>query len=96
MPTAYVYILTNHKNGTLYLGSTTNLITRIYQHKQKLLPGFTAQYGLDKLVYYEQHEGILAAGQQEKRYKNWRREWKIALINKDNPLWIDLYEEICK
>ena len=95
MPVAYVYIMTNQKNGTLYIGSTVDLIKRVWEHKNKITPGFTAKYNLDKLVYFEQHDGIVNAGEQEKRFKNWRREWKIALIKKNNPLWSDLYEEIC-
>jgi putative endonuclease len=95
MYVAYVYIITNKKNGTLYIGSTVDLVKRIWEHKQKITGGFSAKYGLNKLIYYEEHDGIINAGEQEKRYKNWRRAWKIALINQFNPLWVDLYEEIC-
>ena len=94
MCAAYVYILSNKKNGTLYIGSTTDLVKRVWEHKNKITAGFTAKYNLNKLIYFEIHEDILNAGEQEKRYKNWRREWKIAHIQKDNPLWKDLYEEI--
>ena len=94
MHIAYVYIMTNKKNGTLYIGSTTNLVKRVWEHKNKITSGFTAKYDLNKLVYYERHDGIMNAGEQEKRFKNWRREWKVALINKFNPLWKDLFNEI--
>ncbi len=95
MCAAYVYIMSNKKNGTLYIGSTTDLIKRIWEHKNKVMSGFTAKYNLNKLVYFEQHENIITAGEHEKRYKNWRREWKVSLINKHNPLWRDLYVDIC-
>ena len=86
MCAAYVYIMSNMKNGTLYLGSTTDLVKRVWEHKNKITGGFTAKYHLSKLVYFEKHEDIMSAGVQEKRYKNWYREWKIALINKHNFL----------
>jgi putative endonuclease len=79
MCAAYVYIMSNGENGTLYIGSTTDLLKRIWEHKNKIMLGFTAKYDLNLLVYFELHEDILAAGVQEKRYKNWRREWKIDL-----------------
>ena len=94
MCAAYVYILSNKKNGTLYIGSTTNLIKRTWEHKNKLHAGFATKYNVDKLVYFEQYESIANAGEQERRFKNWRREWKLALIKKHNPSWKDLYETI--
>jgi len=96
MQPSHLYIMTNKKNGTLYIGSTVDLVKRIWEHKTKIIiGGFTARYSLNKLVYYEEHADILSAGEQEKCYKVWRREWKIALINKHNPKWLDLYDEIC-
>ena len=87
----YVYILTSKKYGTLYIGVTYNLIKRVYQHKEKLTDGFTAKYGVDKLVYYTIVETIEAAITREKQLKKWKRDWKINLIEQDNPNWEDLY-----
>ncbi len=95
MCAAYVYIMASKKNGTLYIGSTVNLIKRIWEHKNKITPGFTSQYQVDKLVYYEEHEDILNTGEQEKKFKVWKRKWKIDLIESVNPDWVDLFEEIC-
>jgi putative endonuclease len=89
----YVYILTSNKNGTLYIGVTSDLNRRMYEHKAKLIPGFTAQYSIDHLVYYEVFESILVAIRREKQLKEWKRAWKIQLIEKINPLWIDLYNQ---
>jgi putative endonuclease len=94
MCAAYVYIMTNQKNGTLYIGSTVDLIKRVWEHKNKITGGFTAKYNLTSLIYYEEHADIISAGEQEKRYKSWRREWKISLIKTKNPGWKDLFEEI--
>ena len=90
----YIYILTNKKNGTLYTGVTTSLVHRIYQHKHELVKGFTKTYGLKKLVYFEQYDSYAQAIKREKRLKEWQRQWKIDLIEKDNPDWRDLYEDI--
>jgi putative endonuclease len=94
MCAAYVYMMANKKCGTLYIGSTVDLVKRVWEHKNKITGGFTAKYNIDRLVYYEEHGDIMSAGEQEKRYKIWRREWKIALIKTDNPGWKDLYDEI--
>lgn len=91
---SYVYILTNKKNGTLYTGVTSNLRARIWQHKNKVADGFTKQYGCDMLVWYEIHEEIEFAITREKRIKKWRRDWKIQLIEKENPYWNDLFETL--
>ena len=91
---AYVYLLTNKRNGTLYTGATTNLITRIYNHKNKLVKGFTSDYGLTQLVYFEVYDELELAFEREKRIKTWRRAWKLALIEKINPYWNDLYDSI--
>ena len=86
----YVYILTNQKNGTLYIGMTNSLERRVFEHKQKLLKGFTLKYGLDKLVYFEQYQYVSDAILREKRMKKWKRQWKINLIEEENPQWLDL------
>ncbi len=94
MKPGYVYILSNHPNGTLYIGVTSDLPKRIWQHKNKQMEGFTEKYHLDKLVYYEIFEDIESAIYREKRLKEWQRKWKIDLIQKMNPSWKDLYTEI--
>jgi putative endonuclease len=94
--TFYVYILASRKDGTLYLGVTSNLVRRIYEHKEKLQPGFTARYDVRRLVWFEVYEDASNAISREKEIKKWRRGWKIALIEKDNPEWKDLYPEIAQ
>ena len=89
-----VYILTNKPNGVLYIGVTSDLPARIWQHKNKVVKGFTKKYGLDKLVWYEIHEEILPAIQREKALKSWKRQWKINAIERVNPSWRDLYLEL--
>ena len=89
----YVYILASRRNGTLYVGVTGRRVGRVSEHKQKLTPGFTSRYGVDLLVWYEPHEVIGVAIRREKRLKKWLRAWKIDLIEKTNPHWIDLYPE---
>lgn len=89
-----VYIVTNKKNGTLYIGVTANLPLRAFQHRHGSLEGFTKKYGLKCLVYFEQTDSIITAIEREKQLKNWRREWKIQLIESANPEWDDLYESI--
>ena len=96
MKRMYVYILTNEKNGTLYIGVTSNLIQRIYQHRNKLVKGFSSKYGLGKLVYYEIFEDEINAISREKSLKKYNRNWKKDLIEAFNPEWKDLYDEICK
>ncbi|MCL2346312.1 MAG: GIY-YIG nuclease family protein [Desulfobulbus sp.] len=88
--TGYVYILASKKRGTLYTGVTSNLEQRIYQHKHHLFEGFTGKYGVTRLVWYEQGEDIVAAIELEKKIKNRNRQWKIDLIEKNNPDWNDL------
>ena len=90
----FVYIITNKYQGTLYTGVTSNLRQRSYQHKNKLLPGFTKKYGLCKLVYFEQCGDALSAICREKRLKRWKRSWKLELIATFNPAWRDLYQDI--
>lgn len=91
-----IYILSNKRNGTLYIGVTSDLIKRIWQHKLGVFPGFTKKYDLKMLVYYEQHSNAESAILREKRLKEWKRAWKLALIDKQNPSWRDLYEDIVR
>ena len=95
MRSYYVYILASQRNGTLYVGSTSDLVKRVWQHKNKVVLGFTAKYNVHNLVYYEVHATIIEAARREKRFKNWPRQWKANLIEEKNPTWCDLYEEIC-
>lgn len=90
----FVYITTNQKNGTLYIGVTSDLVKRVYQHKNALVDGFTKKHGLKRLVYYEHFLEVQSALQREKNLKHWIRDWKVALIQARNPSWEDLYEEI--
>lgn len=87
-----VYIMANFRNGTLYIGVTSNLLRRVYEHKNKLVKGFTQKYGLHRLVYFEHCETMEAAIHREKRLKKYTRQMKLTLIEKDNPDWSDLYE----
>ena len=89
----FVYIMTNYSR-TLYIGVTNNLPRRVQEHKNKEIKGFTKKYNIDKLIYYEQTNNIVSAIDREKQLKKWRREKKISLIEKSNPLWIDLSDEI--
>ena len=90
----YIYILASQKNGTLYIGVTTDLKKRIWQHKEKSVEGFTKQYGVNLLVYYEIYDDYWDAANREKRMKKWNRDWKIRLIEEQNPDWLDLYEKL--
>jgi putative endonuclease len=90
----FVYILANRCNGTLYVGVTNDLSRRMMQHRAKAVPGFTRRYGVDKLMYFEEYESILEARAREHSLKRWRRAWKIALIEKLNPQWRDLADEL--
>ncbi|MDG4812230.1 GIY-YIG nuclease family protein [Hydrogenovibrio sp. 3SP14C1] len=89
-----VYILTNQSNKVLYVGVTSNLSQRVYQHKNHLIEGFTKKYNVDKLVYFEIHQEMVSAIAREKQLKNWRREWKDDLISGINSNWQDLWNEI--
>lgn len=95
MRSFYVYIMASGRNGTLYVGSTSDLIKRAWEHKTKVTPGFTARYNVHTLVYYEVHETYVEAARREKRFKNWCRQWKLNLIEELNSEWSDLYEDIC-
>ena len=90
----YVYLLASKKNGTLYIGVTNNLLNRVWQHKNDVHEEFTNKYGVHLLVWYEETSDIHAAIKREKQLKKWRREWKIDLIEQENPGWEDLYETL--
>jgi putative endonuclease len=92
----YVYILSNKKRGTLYIGFTDNLIRRINEHKNKIYKGFSAKYNLDKLMYYEVLSSAEESQQREQQLKKWNRQWKIELIEKENPEWKDLSQDLGK
>jgi len=94
MNSYYVYILASKKNGTLYTGVTNDLARRVWEHKINAAKGFTQTYGIKKLVWYEVTDVIEAAIQREKQIKKWRRQWKIELIERENPNWDDLIEKI--
>ena len=94
MKQSYVYILASGKNGTLYVGVTSDLFKRIYEHKQNIIDGFTKKYAIHTLVYYEIHEDVWEAIIREKLIKKWNRVWKLRLIEEKNPEWRDLYNEI--
>jgi putative endonuclease len=91
---SYIYILANKRNGTIYVGVTAELKKRVYQHKEKLVEGFTKKYNIDKLMYFEQFNNIASAIEREKQIKSWSRKNKILLIEKNNPMWQDLYNEV--
>ena len=92
----YVYILASKRNGTLYIGVTSDLVRRVEQHKTKLFPGFTERYGVAQLVHFEIHASAQSAMVREKQLKKWNRAWKIRLIEESNPRWDDLYDAICQ
>ena len=89
-----VYLLASKKNGTLYVGVTSDLVKRVWEHKQDLVDGFTKKYEVHTLVYFEQHEDMIQAMTREKQIKKWKRTWKISLIEESNPDWRDLWDEI--
>ncbi len=90
----WVYILTNKFNNVLYIGVTNDLQRRVFEHKNKLVEGFTQKYNVDKLVYYESTEDVESAILREKQLKNWRKEKKLVLIERMNPKWLDLSKDI--
>ncbi len=89
----FVYILTNKSNKVLYIGVTNNIERRMYEHKNKMIDGFTKRYNLTKLVYFEETSDVRSTIEREKQLKNWHRDWKIKLINEFNPEWKDLSRE---
>ncbi len=90
----YVYILASKRNGTLYIGVTSDLLKRIYEHKNDLVDGFTKEYRVHRLVYYEETDDANSAILREKQMKKWNRQWKMELIEKFNPEWKDLYKDL--
>ena len=90
----FVYLITNKRYGTLYVGVTRDLVKRIYEHRSKFVEGFTKRHDLRRLVWYEAHEDVTAAIAREKLIKKWHRDWKINLIQAMNPEWNDLYDKI--
>ena len=89
-----VYLLASKRNGTLYVGVTSNLVKRVWEHKNDLVEGFTAKYGVHLLVYYEMHADMLGAITREKQIKKWDRSWKLKLVERNNPEWKDLWPEV--
>ena len=92
--TYFVYLLASRRNGTLYVGVTNDLIRRVYEHREGLADGFSKDHGVKTLVWFESTESVLVAIAREKQLKNWKREWKLALIERRNPQWRDLYPEV--
>lgn len=90
----FVYILASQRNGTLYIGVTGNLAARITQHRDSQFPGFTRTYEVSRLVHVEAFDDVREAIQREKTLKKWNRKWKLDLIERDNPTWLDLYDEL--
>jgi len=90
----YVYLLASKKHGTLYLGVTNDIVRRGYEHRTKAVQGFTKRYSVDKLVWFEIYDDAISAIAREKELKKWRRDWKIRLIEEENPEWVDLYPGI--
>jgi putative endonuclease len=90
----YVYMLASARYGTLNLGVTSDLVRRVWQHREAVVDGFTKKYRVKRLVWFEVHDGILAAITREKQLKQWNRTWKIELVQKENPHWRDLFDEI--
>ena len=90
----WVYMMTNRPNGTLYIGVTSDLSRRVYEHREGSIPGFTKRYGLKCLVWCERYDDIRAAIQREKTMKHWSRAWKVRLILESNPDWLDLYDDL--
>ena len=89
-----VYVLASKRNGTLYVGVTSDLIKRVWEHKNNVVKGFTERYSVHQIVWYELHETMESAIRKEKMLKNWKRVWKLELIERSNPNWHDLYETV--
>jgi putative endonuclease len=90
----FVYIMASRKDGVLYTGVTSNLPKRAWEHRNKIVPGFTARYGVGRLVWVERHENAESAIRRERQIKKWRRAWKVELIETDNPAWADLFDSL--
>jgi putative endonuclease len=94
MPAGWIYIMSNRRDGTLYVGVTSNIRGRVTEHKDGLIDGFTRRYSLHRLVYAERHENMVSAIQREKNIKHWPRAWKVRLIHRNNPEWEDMFESL--
>lgn len=94
MKSFYVYILCSGRNGTLYIGMTSDLVKRVYEHKNNLVDGFTKKYGVHRLVWYEIHDAAETAIRREKQMKKWERSWKLRVVEEINPQWRDLYLDL--
>jgi putative endonuclease len=92
----WVYILASGKHGALYIGVTNDLVRRVYEHRNKIVRGFTSRYGVARLAWFETYDDPTSAIEREKELKKWRREWKVNLVERDNPNWDDLYNEITR
>ena len=92
----YVYILASRKDGAIYVGVTNDIVRRIYEHRTKIIQGFTSKYNITRLVWFEIYEDPISAISREKELKKWKRTWKTRLIEEQNPQWNDLYESICR
>ena len=90
----YVYILASKRNGTLYIGMTDDLVKRVWQHRNEVIPGFTQTYGVKSLVWYEPHESRESAFARERQMKKWNRAWKLEMIERANPNWRDLWDDV--
>ena len=90
----FVYLMASGRNGTLYVGVTNDLVRRVYEHRNGLVPGFTSRYAVHQLVWFESTPSVDAAIHKEKQIKNWKRAWKVALIEEFNPAWSDLYDSL--
>ena len=90
----FVYLLASGRNGTLYIGLTGDLLRRVLEHREHVVPGFTKKYGVARLIWFETHASLLAARQREKQIKAWKRQWKIDLFKDSNPNWDDLYPSL--
>ncbi len=91
----YVYILASRRDGAIYVGVTNDLVRRVYEHRIKAVPGFTAKYNITRLVWFEAYDDPVSAISREKELKKWKRAWKVELIKEQNPNWNDLYDSIC-
>ena len=92
----YVYIMASQRNGTIYIGVTNDLVRRVYEHRNAVVDSFTKRHAVKVLVFFAVHESIEAAIQREKSLKRWNRKWKLSLIERDNPTWRDLWEDVCR
>ena len=91
----YVYILASRKDGAIYVGMTNDIVRRIYEHRTKVIQGFTSKYNITRLVWFEIYDDPISAISREKELKKWKKAWKVQLIESQNPRWNDLYESIC-